>query len=447
MNNIDHILKLFYEEKINYSPKNYWYASVSPYPRRLMSFNKKNINLNLKEFKVMIYIHTPYCTRKCTFCPFFKDVSENVSNKYINSLKKEISIFKKNNPLPKKINIYFGGGSPNLLTIKQISNIISLFKNYDINEMSIELHPEVYSKKDYIYNLRKLGFNKISIGLQINNLDLLNDSNRGKGINYIQDTINLIKVNKIKLNVDLMYGGLYKETIKNSINNFNYIFKIIKPDFVTIYQVGLNPNTLEYNRYIKNKKRYLNPYEILKLKEKRQIISKKEGYKYLYSDYFSKIVTNNKYLNYKWNEKSAVIGFGAGAYSYIIDNGNNIGFCWYNYFDISKYLTNSDKVERFTKLDSNILKSWGIISKLKKGCLSGNDIILKKLYDKGFLKKKNDLYCFTKKGLLIEDMIYSVIFPIELWRKLYNKDKLKQDIYDWYYQPIEIIKFYNYLNK
>ena len=120
------------------------------------------------------YIHIPLCERKCNYCDFtsLKGTDSQIE-KYVNYLLKEIEIYSRKYDLTKKQDtIYFGGGTPSLLPIDSLEKILSKF-SYDKNtEITIEVNPKTVDTNK-LKEYRKLGINRLSIGIQTFNNDNL----------------------------------------------------------------------------------------------------------------------------------------------------------------------------------------------------------------------------------------------------------------------------------
>jgi len=458
--NVETVLSMLKDAQIDYSPLNYYYTPITPYPRsitpKVKEFPK---SFDISDFQVMVYIHIPFCSRRCTFCPFFLDVNQKVPEVFISALKKQIKQTFTNFQLPSKFNIYFGGGSPNLLSIDQLKEIIDCFNKEQIEEISIEIHPEIYkTNKEYFADISKLGINRVSVGLQSTEAEILRTSGRGHDALTLKKIIPEIKKNNLLVNVDIMFGGLFEETFNSTKNTFEYAFGELKPDWVTAYQVCIHGGTAEKNRYEKNSEKYPDTKTILEMRSIRQKIAQKNGYKYLFGDYFSAEQLNPKYKTKRWSPKTAVIGLGPGAHSYIIDQTQKQGFNWYSSFNVEEYLqavnSNRSVIERWTKLNEEYIDSWRIISQLKSSGFAeavNKNILLDKLSKLKLLKKDRDIYQLTEAGVLIEDLIYAVLMPTEMWEKFLQKKKDKnyssEDAkYDWFFDPDAVIQFKKYLD-
>lgn len=113
-----------------------------------------------------IYIHIPFCIRKCPYCDFYSlEYSDDLCDRYVDALCRAIKEQKKE----KCDTIYFGGGTPNLLDIRHFEKILNtVFSTFDVDknaEISLESNPALCSIEK-LKAIRKLGFNRISIGVQ-----------------------------------------------------------------------------------------------------------------------------------------------------------------------------------------------------------------------------------------------------------------------------------------
>ncbi len=113
-----------------------------------------------------IYIHIPFCIRKCPYCDFYScQYTEDLCDEYVNALCNAIKSCKKE----KCDTVYFGGGTPNLLNIKHFDKILNeIFNTFEVEsnaEISLESNPKLCSVEK-LKAIRKLGFNRISIGVQ-----------------------------------------------------------------------------------------------------------------------------------------------------------------------------------------------------------------------------------------------------------------------------------------
>lgn len=163
------------------------------------------------------YVHVPFCKKKCSYCDFhFSTRFEGYREEMIASIGQEIIERKREYPSPLK-SIYFGGGTPSLLTSKELSFLIkTIQENYIIDssvEVTLEANPEDVSPENLLL-WANIGFNRLSVGLQsFKGIDL-KWMNRGHSAQEALSCISLAKSAGFNdISVDLMYGlpGLKKE--------------------------------------------------------------------------------------------------------------------------------------------------------------------------------------------------------------------------------------------
>mgnify|MGYP000892591067 FL=1 len=157
-----------------------------------------------------IYIHIPFCIQRCSYCNFFSVVSINLVNEVINAIIKELSIRKdylKNEPVQ---TIYFGGGTPSLLTIQQIEKLLNtIYKNFPVEknaEITFEANPDDLTKK-YLFDLKEVGINRLSIGIQSFDNYKLKILNRRHNARQAHEAVREAqKAGFSNISIDLIYG-------------------------------------------------------------------------------------------------------------------------------------------------------------------------------------------------------------------------------------------------
>ena len=119
---------------------------------------------------MQLYVHIPFCLRKCNYCDFLSGpADESVREAYVGALSREIARRAQMMGRGEKItSIYFGGGTPSMLTVRQLETLFSVInKEFYVAsdaEITIEVNPN--SARDKLYFIKQLGFNRLSIGLQ-----------------------------------------------------------------------------------------------------------------------------------------------------------------------------------------------------------------------------------------------------------------------------------------
>ena len=193
-----------------------------------------------------IYIHIPFCKKKCSYCDFksFENVSENKKKEYVDALIKEIQL-SKNNSNHIVNTIYIGGGTPSFIGENYIKEILqAIYKKWEIKpdaEITIEVNPGTINKnKLEAYKL--MGINRLSIGLQSTSDYLLKKIGRIHSYEDFLDTyIMARKVGFENINVDLMLA-LPEQTLENLMQSVRKIINL-NPEHISIYSLILEENT------------------------------------------------------------------------------------------------------------------------------------------------------------------------------------------------------------
>lgn len=203
-----------------------------------------------------LYIHIPFCKKKCYYCDFISYVNkEEFIESYVQALINEIKESKKNKEGYLITTIYIGGGTPSFIDCKYIENIINTIKeNYFISdeaEITIEVNPGTVNKEK-LERYIKSGINRISIGLQSSNNEVLKTIGRIHSFEEFLNTYTLArKVGFKNINVDLMFN-LPTQTM-DILNDT--ICKVIelKPEHISLYSLILEENTKLYDMVEKRK--------------------------------------------------------------------------------------------------------------------------------------------------------------------------------------------------
>ena len=158
----------------------------------------------------MIYIHVPFCHRKCTYCAFYSvRSSENGVRSYVDAVLVEMEERKGEQAHPIKT-VYFGGGTPSILPINQLSRIVdSLRRSFDLSqleEMTLEANPEDLAP-EYLVILKTLGFNRLSIGIQSLDDKVLRMLNRRHTAQQALEAVETARLAGFgNISVDFIYG-------------------------------------------------------------------------------------------------------------------------------------------------------------------------------------------------------------------------------------------------
>jgi len=196
---------------------------------------------------VGLYIHIPFCKRKCFYCDFvsFVENEQNI-NLYLSALLKEASFYKNE----KLSTIYIGGGTPSVLNIKQlkylITNIKKIFDISQLEEFAMELNPES-ADEEKLKLLLELKVSRLSFGLQSVYDTQLKQLGRLHNYNRFLEVYNNAKKTGFKnINIDLMYG-IENQLISDWEKSLNEVIKL-NPEHISLYPLTIEENTVFYKQ-------------------------------------------------------------------------------------------------------------------------------------------------------------------------------------------------------
>lgn len=276
-----------------------------------------------------LYVHIPFCKQKCYYCDFCSYPDKlSLQNQYINSIMKEIeNIENKDNYMIKTI--YIGGGTPSIINpylIQKLLNKIRVeFCVLDESEITIEVnHGTITEEKLNIY--KESGINRLSIGLQSTNDNLLKEIGRIHNYKDFENTFELArKIGFSNINVDLMIG-LPNQCLDDVIQSLEKLIEK-NPEHISVYSLIVEEGT-PIDRLISLGKLNL-PDEDLERSMYKSVkeILEQNGYNQYEISNFAKKSYESKHNMDCWNQNE-YIGLGAAAHSYLnstrYSNTNNI---------------------------------------------------------------------------------------------------------------------------
>ncbi len=290
----------------------------------------------MKTDKIGLYVHTPLCLKKCNYCDFcsYPVAGADWRGLYIDKITAEIESYNGKNI--KLDTIFFGGGTPSLLTAAEFKRICNSINNtFEIDEnveVTLEANPKTFIRenlKEYI----SCGVNRLSIGLQSiheNELKIL-----GRIHNFDDFIIgyNLARDMGIKnINVDLMYG-IPAQTKESFSKTLDCVLSL-KPEHISLYGLILEEGTPFWE--IKNELNIPNEDEECDMYYIAAEKLRSNGYSHYEISNYAKDGYKSRH-NLKYWHSQEYIGVGVSAYSYF--NGERYG----NSSDISEYLSEKSK--------------------------------------------------------------------------------------------------------
>lgn len=201
-----------------------------------------------------LYVHIPWCVKKCPYCDFNSHENSQQKNlpetDYLNALKRDLIQDKHWAQGRKLRSIFFGGGTPSLVAAKTISGILEYAEQvigFEPNiEITLEANPSTFEQEKF-NDYRQAGINRLSIGVQSFQEKHLNKLGR---IHSSQEAITAIsaakKVGFDNINIDLMHG-LPEQSVDEALDDLNTAIAL-EPTHISWYQLTIEPNTVFYRQ-------------------------------------------------------------------------------------------------------------------------------------------------------------------------------------------------------
>ncbi len=348
-----------------------------------------------------IYIHIPFCKKKCNYCTFISGNYKYINN-YFSALISEINnrkIF-----FNKVDTLYIGGGTPSSVDVKYIANVLeSIHKKYNmsnVKEITIELNPESVNKEKILL-YKSLGINRFSIGVQSYNNSVLKYLGRIHRKKEIKNALSILETYTKNYSIDLIWG------IRNSRVDFS-ILNDFSPQHISLYLLSIDKGSALYKRG-----------EI----EKRDIFIEKEYYYILDNlrrkKYLRYEVSNFAKKNYRsthnsayWDIKNAYIGYGVSASSYDLNRRYTNTYDYYEYLKNPLYydyeiIDNEKKNLEIIMLGLRTVNGIELNRSTKK--IINLYVLNYLIKEKFIIQKRNRIFLSDKGFLLINSIIYELL--------------------------------------
>lgn len=370
-----------------------------------------------------IYIHIPFCKSKCAYCNFFSLASESKINDYVEALKKEI-VLRKNYLGGETVKtIYFGGGTPSLLSVKNIEEILELLnKNYEIvssPEITLEINPDTIDREK-MSSLKKIGVNRMSVGIQSFDDEGLRYLGRRHDSRHAMQVLEDLKQTDFeKITLDLIYGmpTLTEEKWNKNLD----IFFSTGITHLSAYALTVEPKTILGQRIEKGELQSVSEEETIRHYNILVERTKENGFEHYEISNFAKEGFRSQHNSIYWRDEK-YLGLGPSAHSY---DGKSRQW---NISNLTKYiqlvgdaelfyekeiLSTEDKFNEYVM--TSLRTSWGCdIEKIERdyGKSYAHHFLknIKKYLENGEMLKENNTYFLSEEGKLFADGIAADLF-------------------------------------
>ena len=367
-----------------------------------------------------IYIHIPFCKRRCIYCDFFSTTQSEKKSAYVHALCRELEMRKDYLEGEDIETIYLGGGTPSQLLREELEEIFNhIYKVYPVKEdaeITLEANPDDLTPK-YVAMLRQLPINRISMGIQTfqeETLKLLH--RRHTAVQAIEAFRRCREAGFQNISIDLMYG-LPGETLDNWIADLQQAIDL-RPEHISAYHLIYEEGTALWK--LREQHQVEEADEDLSVSLFSTLIEQlsEAGYQHYEISNFCLPGLHSRHNSSYWTGKK-YLGCGPSAHSF-----NGVSRQW-NVASLESYMkgveegeldVEVEELDLYTRYNDFVLTSirtaWGMpLSKLRSDF--GEELyrycmrMAKPHLEQGVLEIGEDVLRLTRKGIFVSDGIMS----------------------------------------
>ena len=373
-----------------------------------------------------IYIHIPFCKTKCHYCDFYKSTDFGAKTDFLSALKTELK--QRRNELHGEniTSIYFGGGTPSVLKIEEINDLLNLieadYRLVDDIEITLEANPDDLTTS-FLHGLQTTCINRLSIGTQSFNDQDLKSMNRRHNSRQALDSIEAAQQAGIRnISIDLIYG-LPNQTLADWEANVEQAIAL-DVQHISAYHLTYHEGTVFYD-YLKRGKIKELPDE-LSLGQFKLLLQllEKAGFEQYEISNFARNELYSRHNKAYW-ERKKYLGFGPSAHSF--DHKTRR----WNVSSLRKYLHAVEEKASFWETEilseqdqyndyliTSLRTKWGISEAYLKENFDPKYYRFfqgeaEKYLSSKHLRYDGDVYRLSTEGLFISDKIMEELFFIE----------------------------------
>ncbi len=361
-----------------------------------------------------LYVHIPYCVRKCSYCDFcsFPVGCSGVPDEYVSRLCDEIASYSDRVSRPLDT-VYFGGGTPSLLTPSQMARIVNAIKNSlavsPSAEITLEANPGTLTSEKVIA-FRDLGFNRASVGLQSIHENEMKKLGRIHGYDEFLSSYKMLRdAGFDNISVDLMYGIPY-QTKDSFAETLSSVIKL-SPEHISVYGLMVEEGTPFFSE--RDSLPLPTTDEECDMYYMAADMLADAGYTHYEISNYARRGYESRHNTLYWR-LGEYIGVGAAAHSFFD------GARFFNTSDVGEYISGSDTEKNACpEALSDLAYEYAMLRlRLKEGFLlsdyedrfgvsftSGKDDILARLEREGLVSLVDGKIALTERGFYLSNSI------------------------------------------
>ena len=383
---------------------------------------ESSIDISITDTTPGLYIHIPFCKSKCPYCNFYSVTSFTMIDEFLNALFREMEMYQE--AFTRFDTVYIGGGTPSLLAIEHFDSILSNIRNTFIlspnSEITVEINP-ADSPQEYLESIRRLGCNRLNIGVQSFDDKVLTFLKRRHSVREALDTIEAAgNAGFENIGIDLIYGipgqdmTSWLDTVSQALS--------LNLAHLSCYQLTIDAGTplgLRHHRgEIALPDEELQHAFFIKTSE----ILENAGYVHYEVSNFARDISLASKHNQKYWSHTSYLGLGPAAHSFL---GHKR---WWNHSSLDEYIRDIgagklplDSSEILTREQLH-LEAFFLGLRTKRGIhlhnyssKYGYDLIsekadaLARLVKAGFIEINEGYLQPTRTGLAVADSLVSIL--------------------------------------
>jgi len=373
-----------------------------------------------------IYIHIPFCRKRCHYCDFFKTTDFSMKSRILAALKKELENRSSEMASDEINTIYLGGGTPSTFLPDELKDILDAIReNYLVSpeaEITMEANPDDLNQAN-LTALRQIGYNRLSMGIQSFAESDLKLMNRRHGVMQAVQSVKWAKrAGFSNLSIDLIYG-LPNQTLEEWERNVRIAVEL-DVQHISAYNLTYHEGTVFYDQLKKGILKELPDELSVQQFETLIRILKEAGFEHYEISNFCKPGFYSQHNSSYWKNKK-YLGIGPSAHSFDLESRR------WNVSSIAKYLQGLENDESYN--ETEILTEQDryndyIITGLRTIWGISEDYIRREYSDKyfvhyqkikwkyqhsGHITSSSEMVTINSNGLFISDKIMSDFMVVE----------------------------------
>ena len=377
-----------------------------------------------------LYIHIPFCRRKCPYCAFVSQESENSLGSYPELLLKEMRLASQKAAPQKPLqSIYFGGGTPSLLEPGQVAGLIAEARNtFGLStrvEISLEANPGAVDH-ERLAGFRSAGVNRLSLGVQSFDDRMLKTLGRIHSAQQARDAFSAARsAGFTNIGIDLIHA-LPGQTDQMWHTDLEQALQLA-PEHISVYGLSVEEQTPFAELYAEDSPLLPDEELAASMFETADTQLTAHGYEHYEIANYARPGFRSRHNNGYW-QRDGYLGLGAGAHSFL--RNEHYGIRVANTPDIDKYsatiqagglaredvtfLSREDAMAEFMFLGLRLADGVEFSTFEQEFGVSPESVyatVFKELVTAGLLKRINNSVSLTRRGMLLSNPVFARFLP------------------------------------